>query len=65
MPNQEIDLTKIKPQSLYPLKVAAELVGYTPQTLIKYITAGKLKAKKQGKRYFLLGQDLIKWWESD
>ncbi len=62
---EAIDLSKINPQSLYPIKIAATLIGYTPQTLIKYIRAGEVKAKKQGRRYFISGKDLLHWWESD
>lgn len=36
---------------------AAEEIGFTSRTIERYIKAGKLKAKKLGRRYLILESD--------
>ncbi len=62
---KEIDLNTIKPESYYSLKSLAETINYTAATLAKYIRTGELKAKKQGRKYYVLGKNFKQWWDQE
>jgi len=42
----------------YTLKAAAKVAGLSPFTLYMAVTEGKLRARKAGKRWLILRQDL-------
>lgn len=54
-----IDLTSIKPSSVYSVPEASKILGKSDQAIRMYIKDGKLKAKKgNDKRWRVEGQEL-------
>jgi len=49
----------IEPNKIYTVPEAAKLLGIHPETVKRYIREGKIKARKIGHGYKIIGQSII------
>ena len=49
----------IDPNKIYTVPQVAEILGIHPETLKRYIREGKIRAKRIGHGYKILGQEII------
>ena len=58
-----MDLTEIKPTAVYTLQEAAEVLRLSEPTLTRWIKSGRLSGYRVGKKYRILGCDLLALFE--
>jgi excisionase family DNA binding protein len=58
-----MDITELKPTAVYTLQEAAEVLRLSEPTLTRWIKAGKLSGYRLGKKYRILGRDLLALFE--
>ncbi len=56
-----IDLRKIHPELNYPLKQVTQFLDLSYGTVLKLKKEAKLKSIKVGKRYYVLGKDILSY----
>ena len=54
----------IIPSAVYTTEQVAELLNLDIVTIQRYVRSGELKAKKTGRKYLFLGQELLKYLRS-
>lgn len=54
----------IIPTAVYTTEQVAELLNLDIVTIQRYVRSGQLKAKKTGRKYLFLGQDLLNYLQS-
>jgi excisionase family DNA binding protein len=55
------DLLHGKTKKLMSIKDVADYTGYAPITIRRAILAGKLKARRTGRKYLLTMHDMERW----
>ena len=55
------DLLHGKTKKLMSIKDVADYTGYAPITIRRAILAGKLKARRTGRKYLLTMHDIERW----
>ena len=55
------DLLHGKTKKLMSIKDVADFTGYAPITIRRAILAGKLKARRTGRKYLLTMNDMERW----
>ena len=55
------DLLHGKTKKLMSIKDVADYTGYAPITIRRAILAGKLKARRTGRKYLLTMNDMERW----
>ena len=55
------DLLHGKTKKLMSIKDVADFTGYAPITIRRAILAGKLKARRTGRKYLLTMHDMERW----
>jgi excisionase family DNA binding protein len=58
-----MDITEIKANAVYTLQEAAEVLRLSEPTLTRWIKSGKLSGYRLGKKYRILGRDLLALFE--
>ena len=53
--------TEIKENRTYDINYTSALLQLNPQTVKKFIREGKIKAKKVGRRYLILGRNILEY----
>jgi len=57
-------MREIKEFKLYTVPEVAELLSLNPQTVKQFIREGRIKAKKVGRRYLILGEAILDYLNS-
>lgn len=52
-------ISKIEPHGVYDIPKASVALGVSPRTLQQYIREGKIEAKRFGKEYRIVGDNLL------
>ncbi|MCD6220685.1 helix-turn-helix domain-containing protein [bacterium] len=55
---------EIKLFKLYTVPEVAELLSLNPQTVKLFIREGRIKAKRVGRRYLILGRNILEYLKS-
>jgi excisionase family DNA binding protein len=56
-----IDLRKIDPELIYPLKQIAQFLEISYGTILKLRKDAKLKSIRIGKKYYIQGKDILSY----
>ena len=58
-----MDITEIKANAVYTLQEAAKVLRLSEPTLTRWIKSGRLSGYRLGKKYRILGRDLLALFE--
>ena len=59
--NEEITKQEILPNAIYDYGEVVAITGMSLSTVIRADRAGRLKGRKEGRRRYFFGQDIIDW----